>query len=577
MFYQSIKDEKQGVPQSMFRGEDRTHAGGIAGTELDELIGTKFKHFQEGDIVKGRVVEVTEDSVMVDIGYKSEGVAPVREFLDKDGVVTVKSGDDIMVMIERRDDDGALMLSKAKADQLKIWDTITDSSEKGTPVEGTITQRVKGGFHVDLHGLTAFLPGSQVDLRPVKSHDSLVGKTFSFRVLKYDRRKNNVIVSRRALLEVERDLLRKETIAVIEEGKLMEGTVKNITDYGAFIDLGGIDGLVHLSDISWGKAAPVAQVLRVGDKVTVMVLKYSAADGKISLGIKQTKPDPWVSAAEKYRKGAKVTGKVVNITDYGAFIELEDGVEGLAHISEISWAKLKHPSQKLKAFDVVDAVVLDVDPQAKRISLGMKQLESNPWDTAAGRYPKGMRIKGVVKNITDFGVFIGIEDGIDGLAHISDLSWKKLKHPSELFRKGQEVEAVVVNVDSTARRFSLSTKFLEKNPWEAVEERYKPGMIVAGRVTSIAEFGAFVELEEGLEGLVHVSELSRGKKKGTDVKVGDVVQVEVLNVDPEDNKIGLSIRSFSKEDAGLATAPAADEDAGGTKEEISQDVEKIHK
>lgn len=564
----------------MFRGEDRTHANGAAGAELDELIGVKLKHFQEGDIVKGRVVEVTEGSVMVDIGYKSEGVAPAKEFLDKDGVITVKSGDDIMVMIERRDDDGALMLSKAKADQLKVWDAVIESSDKGTPVEGTITQRVKGGFHVDLRGLTAFLPGSQVDLRPVNSHDSLIGKSFSFRVLKYDRRKNNVIVSRRALLEVERERMRKETLAVMEEGKLMEGTVKNITDYGAFIDLGGIDGLVHLSDLSWGKAAPVAEVLRVGDKVTVMVLKYSAADGKISLGIKQTKPDPWVSAAEKYRKGAKVKGKVVNITDYGAFIELEDGVEGLAHISEISWAKLKHPSQKLKAGEVVDAVVLDVDPQAKRISLGMKQLESNPWDTAAQRYPKGTRIKGVVKNITDFGVFIGIEDGIDGLAHISDLSWKKLKHPSELFKKGQEVEAVVVNVDSAARRFSLSAKFLEKNPWEAVEERYKPGMIVAGRVTSIAEFGAFVEIEEGLEGLVHVSELSRGKKKGTDVKVGDVVQVEVLNVDPEDNKIGLSIRSFRKEeDAALVHGKdtAADEEAGAGKEGTSQDAEKIHK
>ncbi len=555
----------------MFRGEDNTRAGGVAGAEFDELIGAPLKHFQEGDIVKGRVVEVTQDSVMVDIGYKSEGVAPAREFLDKDGAVAVKSGDDIMVMIERRDEDGALMLSKAKADQLKVWDAIVESSEKGSPVDGTITQRVKGGFHVDIHGLTAFLPGSQVDLRPVKSHDSLVGKTFGFRVLKYDRRKNNVIVSRRALLEVERERMKKETLAVIEEGKLMEGIVKNITDYGAFIDLGGIDGLVHLSDISWGKSVPVAQVLSVGDKVTVKVLKYSAADGKISLGIKQTKPDPWVSAAEKYRKGAKVRGRVVNITDYGAFIELEDGVEGLAHISEISWAKLKHPSQRLKAGDAVDAVVLDVDPQAKRVSLGMKQLEPNPWDTAAERYPKGTRIKGVVKNITDFGVFIGIEDGIDGLAHISDLSWKKLKHPSELFKKGQTVDAVVVNVDSAARRFSLSTKFLEKNPWEAVEERYKPGMIVAGRVTSIADFGAFVELEEGLEGLVHVSELSRGKKKGTDVSVGDVVQVEVLNVDPEDNKIGLSIRSFRKEEP-----PAADEDAGAAKEGIPHEAEKVH-
>jgi len=530
----------------MIGREEKPQAGDAS--TFEELFESKLQERQEGDIIKGKVVQITQDSVMVDIGYKSEGQVPLKEFLDKDGKPTVKVGDDITVMLHRCEDESGYMgLSKAKADQIQVWDKITEAGDTGKPVAGSITQRIKGGFYVDIDGITAFLPGSQVDLKPVRNPDSLIGETFTFRVLKYNRRKNNVIVSRRSLLEEEREVLKKTTLSVIREGNLVEGTVKNITDYGAFIDLGGVDGLVHLTDLSWGKVTHPSQILKLGDKVTVKILGYNKEDGKISLGLKQTKQDPWQTVVSRYPVGSKITGKVVNITDYGAFVELEDGLEGLVHISEMSWTKLKHPSQKVQAGDNVEVMVLDVDPSAKRISLGLKQVEPNPWDDASARYPKGNRVKGVIKNITDFGVFVGIEEGIDGLVHVSDLTWKKVKHPSEFVKKGQQVEAVVLNIDSANRRFSLSMKLLEKNPWEGVEGRYKPGMIVDGKVTSVADFGAFVELEEGLEGLVHVSELNRGKKKGSDIQPGDTVEVEVLNVDPEDNKIGLSIRTIKKD------------------------------
>ncbi len=528
-------------------GKEEKPQAGEAST-FEELFESRQQERQEGDVIKGKVVQITQDSVMVDIGYKSEGQAPLKEFLDKEGKPTVKVGDEITVMLNRCEDEGGYIgLSKAKADQIKVWDRIAEAGDTGKPVTGAITQRIKGGFYVNIDGITAFLPGSQVDLKPVRNPDSLIGEEFAFRVLKYNRRKNNVIVSRRSLLEDEREELKKTTLATIQEGNLVEGAVKNITDYGAFIDLGGVDGLVHLTDLSWGKVTHPSQILKIGDKVTVKILKYNKEDGKISLGLKQTKQDPWLTAGSKYQAGSRVAGKVVNLTDYGAFVELEEGLEGLVHISEMSWTKLKHPSQKVQVGDSVEVMVLDVDPAAKRISLGLKQVEPNPWDDAPARYPKGTHVRGVVKNITDFGAFVGIEEGIDGLVHVSDLTWKKVKHPSEVLRKGQEVEAVVLNIDSANRRFSLSMKLLEKNPWMGVEERYKPGMIVDGKVTSVADFGAFVELEEGLEGLVHVSELNRGKKKGSDIRPGDIVEVEVLNVDPEDNKIGLSIRTTKKD------------------------------
>ncbi len=559
----------------MIGREEESQVNDVSKSDFEKLFESKMKELQEGDIVKGTVVEVTQDSVMIDIGYKSEGLVSIREFTDDNGNVTVKAGDTVSVYLERRENEhGFIVLSKVKADQMKIWDVIIECHNNNTPIKGTVTQRIKGGFYVDINGITAFLPGSQVDLKPVRNPDKLIGQSFEFRVLKYNKRKNNVIVSRRSLLEDEREVLRKTTLENIEEGAIVEGYVKNITDYGAFIDLGGIDGLVHLTDLSWGKVTHPSQILNIGDKVTVKILKYNKEDGKISLGVKQTKEDPWLTVTEKYPVGSKVSGAVVNITDYGAFVELEPGLEGPIHISEMSWTKLKHPSQKLKVGDTVDVMVLDIDAGAKRISLGLKQVEPNPWDGVEDRYPKGTHIKGVVKNITDFGVFIGIEEGIDGLVHISDLSWKKVKHPSEVFKKGQEVEAVVLNIDSANKRFSLSTKLLEKNPWEGVEQRYKPGMIVDGAVTSVADFGAFVELEEGLEGLVHVSELSRGKQKGSDVAVGDIVEVEVLNVDPDDNKIGLSIRAIKKAaDTGAEAEDEASEQAP-EEEAGTEDTEK---
>ena len=546
----------------------------MSSSEFERLFTAGIKSFKEGEVIKGTVIEISKDAVMIDVGYKSEGVVSAKEFLGPDGKLAIKEGDEVSVLLEKREDDnGYVRLSKLKADQFKIWDALIEAHDKGETLNGRVTQRIKGGFYVDINGIVCFLPGSQVDLKPVRNPEAIIGESFDFIVLKHNRRKNNVIVSRRAILEKERESLRKVTMEKIEEGSLLEGLVKNITDYGAFVDLGGIDGLVHLTDLSWGKVSHPSQVLNIGDTVTVKVLKFNKEDSKISLGLKQAKPDPWLTVTEKYPLNTKVTGRVVNITDYGAFIELEEGLEGLVHISEMSWTKIKHPSQKLKVDDSVEVMILDIDAANKRISLGIKQVEANPWDGAEQRYPKGTVIEGVIKNITDFGIFVGVEEGIDGLVHISDLTWKKVKHPTDLFKKGQEVTAEVLNIDAEKKRFSLSTKQLEKNPWEGVQERYTPGMIVEGRITSVADFGAFVELEEGLEGLVHISELNLGKKKGSEPKCGDLVEVEVLNVDSDDNKIGLSIRAI-KESAPEPAAPTELEVTPEVASEVAEVVEE---
>jgi len=527
--------------------------------EFEKLYEKSLRELQEGELVKGRVIKITDDSVVVDIGYKSEGVVPLREFLDKNGKPTIIVGQEISVLLEKLEDDhGYVNLSKAMADQMKVWDDIVDSNDKKTALAGTIVKSAKGGFYVDIKGIEAFLPNSQVDLKPVREPGSVLGKNFEFRVIKYNKRKSNVIVSRRIILEERREILRKETLERLTEGATVSGVVKNVTDYGAFIDLGGVDGLVHLSDLSWGKITHPSQVLKIGDTVTVKILKFDKTENKISLGLKQTKQDPWAGAREKYQAGGRVSGRVTNLTDYGAFVEIEEGLEGLVHISEMAWTKIRHPSQRLKAGDKVEVMVLDIDVENKRLSLGLKQVEKNPWEELKEKYPQGSKVRGVVKNLTDFGMFVGVEEGIDGLVHISDLSWKKIKHPSELFKKGQEVEAVVLNVDKSSHRFSLSTKLLEKDPWEGVLERYKPGMIVSGRITSVADFGAFVAIEEGLEGLVHVSELTRGKKHGENVSAGDSVQVEILNVNQDEKKIGLSIRDLKR---AHVDAPEAEKEA----------------
>ena len=524
---------------------DKINAETSTNANSDQFYEGTLKEPQVGEIIKGKVLCIAKDVVIIDIGYKSEGHIPLKEFMDTKGNLEVQIGDEIEALLENTDDEkGCLVLSKEKAKQIKTWNEIEAAYQSGKPIEGKIVQKIKAGFSVDLNGITAFLPGSQVDIWPVNNPDRLINNTFSFKVLQYDRRKPNIVISRRALLEEEREKSKQDTLGMLEEGKIIEGVIKNITNYGVFVDLGGIDGLLHITDISWGKTKHLSQIFKVGDRITTKILKFNKEEKKISLGLKQLKPDPWDTAAEKYQVGTRVTGKVVSIVDYGAFVELEEGLEGLVHLSELCWTKIKHPSQKLKPEDTIEVKVLEIDSATKKLSLSMKQLKPSPWDELALKYPKGARIKGVVKNIADYGIFVGIEEGIDGLVHISDMSWKKIKHPAELFQKGQEIEVEVISIDKEKERLSLSTKKLQEDPWHDVEKKYHAGMSINGRITNIANFGAFVELEDGVEGLIHISELIRGKKKGVNINIGDMVEVEVLNVDPEEKKIGLGLKGL---------------------------------
>jgi len=508
------------------------------------------EHEQDGQVgrdqvVKGTILQVNSDSVVVDVGYKSEGVIALHEFTDDDGNVNVNVGDVYDVLIEGTESEsGMLSLSKEKADRRKVWETL----EEGATIEGRITSRIKGGLSVDI-GVNAFLPGSQVDLRPVRNLDKLVGENFEFRIIKLNKRRGNIVLSRRVLLEEERDSLRGDTLETLSEDQVVEGIVKNLTDYGAFIDLGGIDGLLHITDMSWGRVNHPSDVLAVGDKINVKVLKFDREKERVSLGLKQTVEDPWLNVVSKYVVGEKVTGKVVSLTDYGAFIELEKGVEGLIHVSEMSWTKrIKHPNKVLDVGDDVESIVLSVDLDNRRISLGLKQVEENPWDIVGEKFPIGTIIEGQVKNITDFGIFVGVDDGIDGLVHISDLSWtKRVRHPSELYKKGDLVKAVVLNIDRENERFSLGIKQLAADPWSQISERYPTGSIISGKVTSVTDFGIFLEIEEGIEGLIHVSEISKEKIETPKdfAKEGDVLEAVVLNIDNVDRKIALSIKKLA--------------------------------
>jgi small subunit ribosomal protein S1 len=509
-----------------------------------------LKSIQEGEVVSGEIVQVDKEYVLVDIGYKSEGQIPIREFVDADGNMTAVVGDKIEVLLERREDDeGAIKLSKEKAAKIKVWDKIREIYENDKTVKGTIVSRVKGGLSVDI-GLQAFLPGSQVDLRPIRDMDALVGTEHEFKIVKYNKRRGNIVLSRRALLEAERNAMKEKTLEIIEEGAVLRGVVKNITDYGLFIDLGGIDGLVHITDMSWGRVGHPSEMHQTGDEIEVKVLSFDKERERVSLGIKQLTPDPWSQVAEKYPVGTKITGRVVSLTDYGAFVEVEQGVEGLIHVSEMSWTrKVRHPSQLLSIGETVEAVVLNMDVARKRISLGMKQVAPNPWDVIEEKYPVGTTIEGKIKNITDFGAFIGIDEGIDGLVHISDMSWtKRIKHPSELYKKGNEVRAVVLNIDKENERFSLGIKQLTPDPWDEIPVKYKPGTRVTGTVTNVTDFGLFLELEEGIEGLVHVSEISADKKGNplSRFQIDDVIQAKVINVSRDEKKIGLSIRKLEE-------------------------------
>ncbi|MBI2179675.1 MAG: 30S ribosomal protein S1 [Deltaproteobacteria bacterium] len=519
-------------------------------TEFETMFEESLRTVKPGGVVKGRVVGITSTHVLIDVGYKSEGQTPIQEFTDHQGNLQVKVGDEVDVYFDSSEsENGGIVLSRQRAENIKVWEDIEKSFNEGTGIEGRIIGKIKGGFKVDV-GVMGFLPGSHVDIRPSRNLDKFIGTTDRFVVLKFNRARGNVVLSRRALLEKERDGLKQDILKILEEGVILEGMVKNITGYGAFVDLGGIDGILHISDMSWGRISHPSEVVHVGDKLQVVVLKFDAEKERISLGMKQLTPDPWNTVAAKYPAGSRVQGKVISIMDYGAFVELESGIEGLIHISEMSWSrKIAHPSKILQVGQQVEVVVLNVDPGHRRISLGLKQVMANPWEAAKEKYPVGSIIKGPVRNITDFGIFIGIEEGIDGLAHVSDLHWtKKIKHPSELFKKGDIVEARVLGINVENERFSLGIKQMTTDPWKIIAERYPVGSKIKGQVTSVPDFGVFVRIEEGVEGLVHVSQLSteRVDKPSSLYKVGDDIEAEVINLDPNERKIGLSVKALRK-------------------------------
>jgi small subunit ribosomal protein S1 len=510
---------------------------------------TRGEFGKEGEIVKGIVVVVQRDNVIIDIGGKSEGMISLSEFHDAAGQVTVKAGDEIDVYIESREnDDGLVTLSKEKADKMKVWDEISGACERDELIEGTISQRVKGGLSVTIKGgVKAFLPGSQVDLRPIRNLDKLIGQTYQFKVIKFNKKRGNIVLSRRVLLEKERDEQKTKTLETLEEGKVVKGVIKNITEYGAFVDLGGIDGLLHITDMSWGRVNHPEELFKVGDEVTVKVLKYNPETERVSLGLKQTQEDPWSHAEEAFPPGKKVHGKVMSITDYGAFVELEPGVEGLIHVSEMSWTKkVKHPSKLLEVGQELDCQVLEVDAKAKRISLGLKQLEPDPWTLFTEKYSPGDKIGGKVRSITDYGVFIGIEEGVDGMVHKSDLSWTaKVNNPADLHHKGDDVEAIILSINHDEKKVSLGIKQLFDDPWPNIFNEFPPGKVVDTKVVSLVDYGVFVRIRDGVEGHLPTNELVEKKNEAGEVvpfEIGDEIKAEIANVDSQDRRLTLSMR-----------------------------------
>lgn len=530
--------------------------GGEFAGEFAKYIEEKLAEIVPGNILTGTIIDIDKEMVTVDIGFKSNGLIPVPQFEDVEGNLQAAIGDDVEVMlVALENDQEQLVLSREKAVQKKVWAEVEETFEKNGTVSGVVVQKVKGGLHVDI-GIPAFLPGSQIDVRPHRNLDKFIGEKFEFKILKITKDKGNIVLSRRAVLMAERTQLRGETLKVLNEGVVMEGTVKNITDYGAFIDLGGIDGLLHITDISWGRINHPSDKLSVGQTVPVVILKYDEEKERVSLGMKQLKEDPWTTVGERFPVGGQVTGRVTNLTDYGAFVELEEGVEGLIHVSEMSWTKkVRNPTKVYNSGDTVEAVILGIDSEQQRINLGVKQLTPNPWETLHERCPVGTRITGKVRSIMEFGVFIGVEDGIDGLVHVSDFSWtKKIKDPkeiAELFKKGDDIEAIVLDIEPANERLSLGVKQLSTDPWDTIIQRYPVGSRVKGTVTSIADFGVFVELEEGIEGLIHSSQLGIDKDQNPAeaIKIGDPIESEVINVDKDERRISLSVRALSGHDS----------------------------
>jgi len=526
--------------------------GDIGEDDFRTLFEQSIQAVQPGGIVKGKVVDITPTHVVVDVGYKTEGQIPLKEFFDREGKIQVNVGDEVDVLFESPEgDDGDIVLSREMAQDIKIWEKIEKAYREESPVEGVIVARVKGGFNVDV-GVPGFLPGSHVDIRATRNLDKFVGKTDRFIILKYNQMRGNVVVSRKAMLEKERGILKKDTLKILEEGVILEGVVKNITGYGAFVDVGGIDGILHITDMSWGRINHPSDLVKVGESIKVVVLKFDPERERISLGMKQITPDPWESVESKFAVGSRVQGKVVGLTDYGAFVELDKGIEGLVHISEMTWAKkISHPSKVVQVGETVETIVLNIDRNRHRISLGLKQVMPNPWLLLKEKYAIGTVIKGSVRNVTDFGLFVGVEEGIDGLVHISDLDWaKKIKHPSELYKKGDSVEAKVLGIDVENERFSLGIKQLMGDPWELIAQKNPVGSKIEGEITKIADFGVFVRIDDRVEGLVHVSQLSteRVDKPSSLFKVGDHITAEVINIDTQERRIGLSIRALRKSD-----------------------------
>jgi small subunit ribosomal protein S1 len=556
------------TPSTVTPDEDEPRpAGDVDFGQLLDQFEQEQATLQEGEVVRGTVVGISERGVVIDFGYKSEGIVNPAEF-SENGVLSVKPGDEVEVLVKSMETaDGLPVLSRADAVRMKAWDDLEKAYREGTNVKGRVIERIKGGLRVDIDGIGAFLPGSQVDVRPVRNLDSLRNQEIEAKVIKLNRKRSNVVLSRKAVLEEANAGRKDQTLQHIEEDIVVEGQIKNLTDYGAFVDLGGVDGLLHVTDMSWGRLQNPNELFKVGDVIQVKVLKFDRERERVSLGYKQLLPDPWSSVEERFPINSRVSGRVASVADYGAFVELESGIEGLVHVSEMSWSKrVKHPSKLVNPGDQVEVEVLSVDPKGRRISLGMKQIQENPWQTLHERYQVGMRVHGRVRNLTDFGAFIEIEDGVDGLVHVSDISWsRRIKHPSEVLKKGQEIDAIITSIDTENRRLSLSIKDLEPNAWDKFVTEHVPGDVVRGKIARFANFGAFVELDDNLEGLCHISELSeeRVAKPEDVVQLGQEMDFKILRIDVESKKIGLSARAVGKDEPVVDTKVYSSEVGSG--------------
>ncbi len=547
---QSVEQESENVETQDLQeveNQDLQDDEMLSPEDMSKLYDETFQNTKAGSVIKGTILKVNKDYVVIDVGFKSEGVLPTEEFT-VGGECTIQAGDEVDVFLEQvEDSEGQIVLSKEKADRIRVWEKISKAYDNNESVEGVVVSRIKGGLSVDI-GIRAFLPGSQVDIHPVRNLEKFIGKKLEMKIIKMNQKRGNIVLSRRVLLEDERKLLKADTLQNLEEGKILKGIVKNLTEYGAFIDLGGIDGLLHITDMSWGRVHHPSELFSLGDDVEVVVLKFDRENERVSLGYKQKTPDPWAAADQKYPIGSRVKGKVVSLTDYGAFVELESGLEGLVHVSEMSWTqKVRNPSKVVSVGDIVDAVVLNLDIKNKRISLGMKQVETNPWDIIVEKYPVGTNITGQIRNLTDFGAFVGLDEGVDGLIHISDMSWtRRVKHPSEILKKGEDVEAVVLQVDKNKERLSLGLKQMSPDPWINIKEKYPIDSVVTGKVVKITDFGVFVALDNGIEGLIHISEVSLEPNARTEelLTINSEIKALVVKIDEEERKIGLSIKKY---------------------------------